>query len=165
MSSFVIEGTLTVDISGLEGLAGEIHSATVKALKGEIRKVADQILRELVERDWPAGRVSQGYISTGELVDAINVTGGGTSLNIEMDGSRMSVSPPSPGQFGIHMGFNNQAVNDRMPEWLNQGGNGSPIHEITGTHYFEAAFARYVEIIPKLLAAALRAAGFEVSGA
>lgn len=93
MSSFVIEGTLTVDISGLEGLAGEIRSVSIKALQGEIRKVADQILRELVEKDWPAGRASPGYVSTGELVDAINVTGGGTSLSIEMDGSRMSMSP------------------------------------------------------------------------
>ena len=97
MSSFVIEGTLTVDISGLEGLAGEIRSVSIKALQGEIRKVADQILRELVEKDWPAGRASPGYVSTGELVDAINVTGGGTSLSIEMDGSRMSMSPPSTG--------------------------------------------------------------------
>lgn len=165
MSSFVIEGTLTVDISGLEGLAGEIRSVTTKALQGEIRKVADQILRELVEKDWPAGRASQYYVSTGQLVDAITVTGGGTNLSIEMDGSRMGMTPPSNGMFGAHMGLNMEPKNTEMPKWLNAGGNGSHLHEITGTHYFDNAFSKYVEIIPKLLADALRAAGFEVSGA
>lgn len=174
MSSFVIEGTLTVDISGLEGLAGEIRSVSIKALQGEIRKVADQILRELVEKDWPAGRASPGYVSTGELVDAINVTGGGTSLSIEMDGSRMSMSPPSTGNsangdwggiesWGIHMSVQSQPFNDEMPAYLNYGGGGLVPHQ--GTHYFDNAFFKYVEIIPKLLADALRAAGFEVSGA
>ena len=174
MSSFVIEGTLTVDISGLEGLAGEIRSVSIKALQGEIRKVADQILRELVEKDWPAGRASPGYVSTGELVDAINVTGGGTSLSIEMDGSRMSMSPPSTGNsangdwggiesWGTHMGVQSQPFNDEMPAHLNYGGGGLVPHQ--GTHYFDNAFSKYVEIIPKLLADALRAAGFEVSSA
>lgn len=165
MSTIVINGTLTIDISGLEELVGEIRSTTINALQGEIRSVADQILRELVERDWPAGRATQYYVSTGELVDAINVSVSGTSLNIEMDGSRMGMTPPSNGMFGAHMGLSMEPKNIEMPRWLNEGGNGSRLHEITGTHYFDNAFDEYVEIIPELLAKALRAAGFEVSSA
>ena len=63
MSSFVIEGTLTVDISGLEGLAGEIRSVSIKALQGEIRKVADQILRVATTRIAENGEIIRTFVT------------------------------------------------------------------------------------------------------
>lgn len=163
MASFEINGTATIDISGLEGMAAEIKSTTVRALQGEIRHLAEQILRELAHADWPAGKVSRGYVSTGELADAVQVRGNGTSLTIEMDGDRMNMIAPSPGHLGVHMGFKHEGVNKVMPLWLDKGGNNSRFHEIRGTGYFEKAFGIYEEEFIQILANALRSAGFDVS--
>lgn len=163
MASVVLTGKVEIDVSGLSEIINEIRSVSISTLQGKIRQMAEQILRELAHADWPAGRGSTSYVSTGELADAVVVTGGYNTLNIRMDGSRMGMTPPSPGRFGAHMGVKGQAFNVEMPAYLNYGGGGLVPHQ--GTHYFDNAFSKYVEIIPKLLADALRAAGFEVSGA
>lgn len=173
--SFVLEGKITIDVSGIEEMAAKIKSVSISTLQGEIRHLAEQILRELAQQDWPAGRVSPGYVSTGELADAVVVTGGGTSLNIEMDGSRMSMVAPihgagvtnrnavsrEPEQWGVHMGVRGQAYNTEMPALLNYGGGGIVPH--SGTGYFEKAFGIYESEFVQILANALRAAGFDVS--
>lgn len=175
MASFEITGKITIDVTGLEEMAAKIRSVSIATLQGEIRQKAEQILRELAHADWPAGRASQGYVSTGELADAVVVTGGGTSLNIRMDGSSMSMVAPvhssgvsnrnavshTPSQWGIHMGVKGQAFNTEMPAYLNYGGGGLRPH--AGTGYFEKAFGIYEEEFIHILAGALRAAGFDVS--
>lgn len=172
MASFEITGKITIDVTGLEEMAAKIRSVSIATLQGEIRQKAEQILRELAHADWPAGRASQGYVSTGELADAVVVTGGGTSLNIRMDGSRMSMVAPSIGnstngdwgnigKWGVHMGVQSQPFNTEMPAYLNYGGGGIVPH--AGTGYFEKAFGIYEEEFIHILAGALRAAGFEVS--
>lgn len=175
MASFEIEGKIEIDISGLEEMASEIRTVSISTLQGEIRRKADQILRELAQQDWPAGRVSPGYVSTGQLADAVMVTGGGDSLHIYMDGTRMSMAAPVhssgvknrnavshiPNQWGIHMGVRGQAYNAKMPELLEYGGGGLRSHE--GSGYFEKAFGIYEVEFIHILANALRAAGFEVT--
>lgn len=170
--SFVLEGKITIDVSGIEEMAAKIKSVSISTLQGEIRHLAEQILRELAQQDWPAGRASPGYVSTGELADAVVVTGGGTSLNIEMDGSRMSMMAPSTGNsvngdwgniksWGVHMGVQSQPFNTEMPALLNYGGGGIVPH--SGTGYFEKAFGIYQSEFIHILANALRGAGFDVS--
>lgn len=175
MSTVVLEGKITVDVTGIENIAAKIRSTTISTLQGEIRHLAEQILRDLAHADWPAGKASKGYVSTGELADAVVVTGGGTSLNIEMDGSRMSMVAPIhgsgvsnrnavshfPEQWGIHMGVRGQAYNTEMPALLEYGGGGLVSHK--GTGYFKKAFGIYQEEFIHILAEALRSAGFEVS--
>lgn len=163
MASVVLTGKVEIDVSGLSEIINEIRSVSISTLQGKIRQMAEQILRELAHADWPAGRGSTSYVSTGELADAVVVTGGYNTLNIRMDGSRMGMTPPSPGRFGAHMGLKGQAKNIAMPVWLNEGGNNSPIHEITGSGYFEKAFGIYEEEFVHILAEALRGAGFNVS--
>ena len=173
--SFVLEGKMTIDVSSIEEIATKIKSVSISTLQGEIRHLAEQILKDLAHADWPAGKASKGYVSTGELADAVVVTGSGTSLNIEMDGSRMSMVAPVhgsgvsnrnavshfPKQWGIHMGVKGQAYNTEMPALLEYGGGGLVPHE--GTGYFEKAFGIYQEEFIHILAEALRSAGFEVS--
>lgn len=170
MASFEIEGKIEIDISGLEEMASEIRTVSISTLQGEIRRKADQILRELAQQDWPAGRVSPGYVSTGQLADAVMVTGNGNNLLIYMDGTRMSMVAPDlsgsssfgePHQWGVHMGVMGQAYNVKMPELLNFGGGGLRPHE--GSGYFEKAFGIYETEFIHILGDALRAAGFEVT--
>lgn len=170
MASFEIDGKIEIDITGIEDMAMKIRTVSIKTLQGEIRRMAEQILRELAHADWPAGRASKGYVSTGELADAVMVTGGGTSLNIYMDGSRMSMVAPDlsgstsfgePHRWGVHMGVMGQAYNTRMPALLEYGGKGLRPHH--GSGYFQKAFGIYQEEFIHILANALRAAGFDVS--
>ncbi|MCD5422987.1 hypothetical protein [Limosilactobacillus fermentum] len=161
MASFVLTGNVEIDVSGLSEIVGEIRSVSISTLQGKIRQMAEQILRELAHADWPAGRVSTSYVSTGELADAVVVTGGSNTLNIRMDGSRMSMTPPGPGHFGTHMGVRGEAFNVEMPAYLNYGGGGIVPH--AGSGYFEKAFGIYEEEFVHILAEALRGAGFEVS--
>ena len=133
--------------------------------------MAYQILREQAAKDWPAGKASNGYVSTGELVNAINITGSGLSLTISMDGSRMSMTPPSissgggdwgrVGKWGIHMGVQSQPYNTEMPALLEYGGGGLVPHE--GSGYFKRTYGMYQEQFIHILAEELRAAGFEVT--
>lgn len=175
LSVIELDGTADIQITGAEAIEGEIRSVSIATLQGQIRQLADQILREIVASDWPAGRASKGYVSTGQLVDAIEVRGGGDSLTISMNGANMSMSPPVhaagiknrnavnhvPTQWGIHMGVRGQAFNTEMPALLEYGGGGLVPH--AGTGYFEKAFGMYEEQFVHILAEALRGAGFEVS--
>lgn len=161
MASVVLTGKVEIDVSGLSEIINEIRSVSISTLQGKIRQMAEQILRELAHADWPAGRGSTSYVSTGELADAVVVTGGYNTLNIRMDGSRMGMTPPSPGRFGAHMGVKGQAFNFEMPAYLNYGGGGIVPH--SGSGYFEKAFGIYEEEFVHILSEALRGAGFEVS--
>ena len=69
MSTVILEGKITVDVTGIENIAAKIRSTTISTLQGEIRHLAEQILRDLAHADWPAGKASKGYVSTGELAD------------------------------------------------------------------------------------------------
>lgn len=170
MSSFEINGSMSIDITGLEDMYVQIRSTTIRALQGEVRHLAENVLRELAQSDWPAGRASAGYVSTGQLADAVMVTGSGTSLNISMDGSRMSMVAPDmggsssfghPRRWGVHMGVMGQAYNTEMPALLNYGGGGLRPHR--GSGYFEKAFNIYEEEFIHIIANALRSAGFDVT--
>ena len=47
MSTVVLEGKITVDVTGIENIAAKIRSTTISTLQGEIRHLAEQILRDL----------------------------------------------------------------------------------------------------------------------
>ena len=64
MASVTVNGKLTIDVSGLEDMAGKIKSVTTSTLQGQIRALADQILREILESDYP-GNSSPWYVGTG----------------------------------------------------------------------------------------------------
>ncbi|KRL91699.1 hypothetical protein [Limosilactobacillus ingluviei] len=175
MATIELHGTLDIDVTGAEEIEGKIRSTSIAALQGRIRALAYQILREQAAKDWPAGRASNGYVSTGELVNAINITGSGLSLTISMDGSRMSMVAPvhvgtvknrnavnhRPIQWGVHMGVRGQAFNTEMPALLEYGGGGLVPHH--GSGYFERTYGMYQEQFIHILAEELRAAGFEVT--
>lgn len=171
MATIEIHGTLDIDVTGADEIEGKIRSTSIAALQGRIRALAYQILREQAAKDWPAGKASNGYVSTGELVNAINITGSGLSLTISMDGSRMSMTPPSissgggdwgrVGKWGIHMGVQSQPYNTEMPALLEYGGGGLVPHH--GSGYFERTYGMYQEQFIHILAEELRAAGFEVT--
>ena len=171
MATIELHGTLDIDVTGADEIEGKIRSTSIAALQGRIRALAYQILREQAAKDWPAGRASNGYVSTGELVNAINITGSGLSLTISMDGSRMSMTPPSissgggdwgrVGKWGIHMGVQSQPYNTEMPALLEYGGGGLVPHE--GSGYFKRTYGMYQEQFIHILAEELRAAGFEVT--
>ena len=128
-----MKGTADISITGGEAIEAEIRSVSIATLQGQIRQLADQILREIIARDWPAGRVSGGYVSTGQLVDAIEVVGGGDSLTIRMNGANMSMTPPVhsggiknrnavnyfPEQWGVHMGVRGKPLTQTCPPCLN----------------------------------------------
>lgn len=171
MATIELHGTLDIDVTGADEIEGKIRSTSIAALQGRIRALAYQILREQAAKDWPAGKASNGYVSTGELVNAINITGSGLSLTISMDGSRMSMTPPSissgggdwgrVGKWGIHMGVQSQPYNTEMPALLEYGGGGLVPHE--GSGYFKRTYGMYQEQFIHILAEELRAAGFEVT--
>ena len=171
MATIELHGTLDIDVTGAEEIEGKIRSTSIAALQGRIRALAYQILREQAAKDWPADKASNGYVSTGELVNAINITGSGLSLTISMDGSRMSMTPPSissgggdwgrVGKWGIHMGVQSQPYNTEMPALLEYGGGGLVPHE--GSGYFKRTYGMYQEQFIHILAEELRAAGFEVT--
>ena len=171
MATIELHGTLDIDVTGADEIEGKIRSTSIAALQGRIRALAYQIVREQAAKDWPAGKASNGYVSTGELVNAINITGSGLSLTISMDGSRMSMTPPSissgggdwgrVGKWGIHMGVQSQPYNTEMPALLEYGGGGLVPHE--GSGYFKRTYGMYQEQFIHILAEELRAAGFEVT--
>lgn len=171
MATIELHGTLDIDVTGADEIEGKIRSTSIAALQGRIKALAYQILREQAAKDWPAGKASNGYVSTGELVNAIDITGSGLSLTISMDGSRMSMTPPSissgggdwgrVGKWGIHMGVQNQPYNTEMPALLEYGGGGLVQHE--GSGYFKRTYGMYQEQFIHILAEELRAAGFEVT--
>lgn len=175
MAIIELHGTLDIDVTGAEDIDAKIESVSIATLQGRIRALAYQILREQAAKDWPAGRASGGYVSTGELVNAINITGGGLSLTISMDGSRMSMSAPvhvgtvknrnavnhEPLQWGIHMGVRGQAYNTEMPATLEYGAGGLRPHQ--GSGYFKRTYGMYKEQFIHILAEALRGAGFDVT--
>lgn len=174
MATIELNGSVSLQIEGLEDALQEIRSVSISTLQGRIRALAERILREQAAKDWPAGRASNGYVSTGELADAVVVTGNGTSLDIKMDGSRMSMSPPSTTgsswshdmrnnvlKWGVHMGVTGQAFNTEMPDLLENGGGGIRSHR--GSGYFKRSFGMYQEQFIHILAEALRGAGFEVN--
>lgn len=161
MASVELRGSINISIDDLGDIISEIRSVSIAALQGIIRNRADEILREFVAMD--AGMRSGGssYVPTRELADAIMITGGGTSLHIEMDGARMGMIAPSPGTWGAHMGVSGQAFNTEMPAYLNYGGGGLVSHP--GSGYFEKTFGVYEAEFVHMLADALRGAGFDVS--
>lgn len=171
MATIELHGTLDIDVTGADEIEGKIRSTSIAALQGRIKALAYQILREQAAKDWPAGKASNGYVSTGELVNAIDITGSGLSLTISMDGSRMSMTPPSissgggdwgrVGKWGIHMGVQSQPYNTEMPALLEYGGGGLVPHE--GSGYFKRTYGMYQEQFIHILAEELRAAGFEVT--
>lgn len=171
MATIELHGTLDIDVTGADEIEGKIRSTSIAALQGRIKALAYQILREQAAKDWPAGKASNGYVSTGELVNAIDITGSGLSLTISMDGSRMSMTPPSissgggdwgrVGKWGIHMGVQSQPYNTEMPALLEYGGGGLVQHE--GSGYFKRTYGMYQEQFIHILAEELRAAGFEVT--
>ena len=166
MAGFTIEGHVDIQIDGLEEFVAEARAATISGLQGEVRALANQILRESVARDNAMRSGGTSYAPTHELTDAIVIEGGGSELLIYMDGSRMSMRAPVRGQdgtasWGIHMGVQGQAFNTEMPEYLNYGGGGIIPH--SGSSYFEQAWALLENQTAPRLAAAIRAAGFDVS--
>lgn len=167
MAIIELHGTLDIDVTGAEAIEAKIKSTSIAALQGEIRALAFKILREQAAKDWPAGRSSGGYISTGEIVNAIVIEGSGLELTIRMDGSLMTMSPPSispsgyPSSWGIHMGVKGQAYNTEMPTTLEYGAGGIVPH--TGSGYFKRTYGMYKEQFIHILADALRGAGFEVT--
>lgn len=165
-----ITGTATVTVhipDDLLNLREKIDHTVTSAMEGQVRALASEIMREAVAKDAAMRGGGAYYTPTEELADAIVITGGGKHLHIEMDGSRMSASPPVIGedgrivQWGIHTSVYGEAKNDMMPLWLNDGAKGLVSHD--GSKYFEYAWARIQAQVPEKLAAALSALGFEVT--
>ena len=160
MASVTVNGKLTIDVSGLEGMAGKIKSVTTSTLQGEIRALADQILREILESDYP-GNSSPWYVGTGEMADTVMVESSGTELHIWIDGSRLSMAITQADMFNIHASVQGADFRQGSPVVLNDGGGGIVPHP--GTQYMERAFEQYKARFIHILADALRGAGFEVS--
>lgn len=165
-----ITGTATVTVhipDDLLNLRQKIDHTVTSAMEGQVRALASEIMREAVAKDAAMRGGGAYYTPTEELADAIVITGGGKHLHIEMDGSRMSASPPVIGedgrivQWGVHTSVYGEAKNDMMPLWLNDGAKGLVSH--VGSEYFEYAWARIQAQVPEKLAAALSALGFEVT--
>lgn len=165
-----ITGTATVKAhipDDLLNLKQKIDHTVTSAMEGQVKALASEIMREAVAKDAAMRGGGAYYTPTEELVDAIVVTGGGKHLHIEMDGSRMSTSPPVIGedgrvaQWGVHTSIHGEAENTMMPLWLNDGARGLVPH--AGSEYFEYAWARIQAQVPEKLASALSALGFEVT--
>ena len=165
-----ITGTATVTVhipDDLLNLRQKIDHTVTSAMEGQVRALASEIMREAVAKDAAMRGGGAYYTPTEELADAIVITGGGKHLHIEMDGSRMSTSPPVIGedgrivQWGVHTSVYGEAKNDMMPIWLNDGAKGLVSH--VGSEYFEYAWARIQAQVPEKLASALSALGFEVT--
>lgn len=165
-----ITGTATVKAhipDDLLNLKQKIDHTVTSAMEGQVKALASEIMREAVAKDAAMRGGGAYYTPTEELVDAIVVTGGGKHLHIEMDGSRMSTSPPVIGedgrvaQWGVHTSVHGEAENTMMPLWLNDGARGLVPH--AGSEYFEYAWARIQAQVPEKLASALSALGFEVT--
>ena len=165
-----ITGTATVKAhipDDLLNLKQKIDHTVTSAMEGQVKALASEIMREAVAKDAAMRGGGAYYTPTEELVDAIVVTGGGKHLHIEMDGSRMSTSPPVIGedgrvaQWGVHTSVHGEAENTMMPLWLNDGARGLVPH--AGSEYFEYAWARIQAQVPEKLAPALSALGFEVT--
>lgn len=165
-----ITGTATVKAhipDDLLNLKQKIDHTVTSAMEGQVKALASEIMREAVAKDAAMRGCGAYYTPTEELVDAIVVTGGGKHLHIEMDGSRMSTSPPVIGedgrvaQWGVHTSIHGEAENTMMPLWLNDGARGLVPH--AGSEYFEYAWARIQAQVPEKLASALSALGFEVT--
>lgn len=160
MSSITINGKVTIDISGLEDIAGKIRSVSISTLQTQIRALADQILREILAADYPA-RNTPWYFGTGEMADTVMVEGSGTDLHIWIDGSRLSMAITPADMFNINASIQGGDFREGLPVVLDTGGSGIVSHP--GTNYMERAFAQYQARFIHILANALRGAGFDVT--
>lgn len=158
-----MEGTLTIEWGDI---VGKIREVSISTLQGEIRALAEQILREILQGLYPAGNATQYYVTTGEIADAVEVTGGGEQITISMNPSRLSLAPLGNGMLGAHMGVEGEDFRQSLLEGLNEGGiSGSSVNPKghPASNYMETAYNQYEAQFLQILARALSGAGFDVS--
>lgn len=144
----------------------KIKGTSIKALQGTIRDVAKDMLNDILVRDFPAGRATKSYVTTGQLADTICVEGNGLELMIYVDPAKLSLEPYIDGWLGVHEGIHGEDFREPLVEGLNEGGiSGSVVYPAghSAKHFMQRAFQQYTKTFLNLLARELRGAGFEVT--
>ena len=142
---------------------GKVKSISRKALATTIRETAVNIMKNILEYEFPAYVSTSSYITTGEMVNTVMFRVSGDTLVIYIDGGALSAMPYDAAnhEFGIHEGVSGQDFRHELPGVLNDGGGGIVPHK--GRIFMDTAFDQYQVILIELLAQELAAAGFEVS--
>ena len=99
----------------------KIKGTSIKALQGTIRDVAKDMLNDILVRDFPAGRATKSYITTGQLADTICVEGNGLDLLIYVDPAKLSLEPYIDGWLGVHESIYGEDFREPLVEGLNEG--------------------------------------------
>ena len=144
---------------------GKVKSISRKALATTIRETAVNIMKNILEYEFPAHVTTSSYVTTGEMINTVKFRVSGDVLVIYIDGGALSAMPYDAvnHKFGAHMGVSGQDFRHELPGVLNDGDKGDSLVHHEGRKFMDTAFDQYQVILIELLAQELAAAGFEVS--
>lgn len=158
-----LEGSITYE--GIQEIVNNIRSNVEEVVSTLVRLSAEEILKEILTRDFPAGVTSKYYVRSGEMADTVHTkmtsTGNTVSFLVYIDSRELGMYPPLPKQWGHHVDIHGNDFRDGLPIVLDQGGNSS-LYAQPARHFMQAGQTIMSGTLAKVLANGLRAKGFQV---
>lgn len=144
---------------------GKVKSISRRALAGKIKDTAVDIMKNILQNEFPAYVTTSSYVTTGEMVNTVRFRVSGDTLVIYIDGGALSAMPYDAvnHKFGAHMGVSGQDFRHELPGVLNDGSSDRSIVAHEGRKFMDTAFDQYQARLIQLLAQELAGAGFEVA--
>ncbi|MFT8556550.1 MAG: hypothetical protein ABF991_00715 [Liquorilactobacillus hordei] len=157
-----LEGKITFD--GISKIISQIDKGVEEVVTVMVRRAAEEILKEILTRDFPAGAVSEYYVRSGEMADTVKTRmtsmGRNVSFLVYIDSNELGMYPPLPHQWGHHMDVHGNDFRQGLPIVLDQGGHSS-IYAQPARHFMEQGFTQMIPKLILVLAEGLRSRGFE----
>lgn len=148
----------------IDRLKGDIISVTLST----VRKQAEEILHDILQTEFPAGKSTAFYTSVGQMADCVDIkdvhsSGGGVGFTVYIDSTRLSMIQMPTGQLNVHMGVKGQDFTAGLPIALDEGSSGSKIYNHPAHHFMDKAAEQMNHRLIHTLASGLTARGYDCS--